>query len=39
MTAAVDNLITDDPELVRKVVLGETQQDPSWLDLLKYALR
>lgn len=35
----VDNLITDDPELVRKVVLGETKQDPSWLDLLKYALR
>lgn len=35
----VDNLITDDPELVRKVILGELEEDPSWLDLLKYALR
>ena len=34
----VDNIITDDPELVRKVILGDLEENPSWLDLLKYAL-
>ena len=35
----VDNIITDDPELVRKVILGELEQDPSFMTLLKYALK
>lgn len=34
----VDNIITDDPELVRKVVLGETDRNPTFLTLLRYAL-
>lgn len=35
----VDNIITDDPELVRKVILGELEANPSYWDLLNYALR
>ena len=35
----VDNLITDDPEMVRRVTLGETGTDPSFGELLEYALR
>ncbi|WP_230397253.1 glycerophosphodiester phosphodiesterase [Novisyntrophococcus fermenticellae] len=35
----VDNIITDDPELVRKVILGETDRNPTFLTLLKYALQ
>ncbi len=35
----VDNIITDDPELVRQVILGETNRSPGFLELLKYALK
>lgn len=35
----VDNIITDDPELVRRVILGETGGSPGFLELLKYALK
>lgn len=35
----VDNIITDEPELVRKVILGETDRNPSFWTLLKYAVR
>ena len=34
-----DNIITDDPELVRKVILGELGKQPSFLTLLRYALK
>ena len=34
-----DNIITDDPELVRKVILGELEQNPSFFTLLKYAMK
>ena len=34
-----DNIITDDPELVRRVILGELDLNPSYWDLLNYALR
>lgn len=34
----VDNIITDEPELVRRVVLGETDRNPSFFTLLGYAL-
>lgn len=34
----VDNIITDEPELVRKVILGETDRNPSLWTLLKYAI-
>ncbi len=34
----VNNIITDEPELVRRVILGETDRNPSFLTLLKYAL-
>lgn len=34
----VDNIITDEPELVRKVILGETDRKPSFWTLLKYAI-
>ena len=39
MTLKVDNIITDDPELVRKVLLGETDRNPSFITLLKYAVK
>ena len=35
----VDNIITDDPELVRKVILGETERSPGFWSLLVYALK
>ena len=35
----VDNIITDDPELVRQVILGGTDRSPGFLELLKYALK
>ncbi|MDD3279502.1 MAG: glycerophosphodiester phosphodiesterase [Lachnospiraceae bacterium] len=35
----VDNIITDQPELVRKVMLGETDRNPSFITLLKYAVK
>ena len=35
----VDNIITDEPELVRQVILGETSQSPGFAELLKYALK
>lgn len=35
----VDNIITDDPELVRKVILGETGRSTGFWELLKYALK
>ena len=35
----VDNIITDDPELVRQVILGGTDPSPGFLELLKYALK
>ncbi len=38
LSANVNNIITDEPELVRKVVLGETDRNPSFLTLLRYAL-
>lgn len=34
----VDNIITDEPELVRRVILGETDRNPSFWTLLKYAV-
>ncbi|MGN0315170.1 MAG: glycerophosphodiester phosphodiesterase family protein [Fusicatenibacter sp.] len=36
VNCGVDNIITDDPELVRKVILGDTDRSPDFLDLLKY---
>lgn len=35
----VDNIITDEPELVRKVILGETDRNPSFFTLFGYALK
>lgn len=35
----VDNIITDQPELVRKVILGESDRNPSFLTLIKYAIK
>ncbi len=35
----VDNIITDDPELVRQVILGGSGRPPGFLELLKYALK
>lgn len=35
----VDNIITDEPELVRKVILGETGRNPSFFTLFGYALK
>lgn len=35
----VDNIITDQPELVRKVMLGESDRNPSFITLLKYAVK
>lgn len=34
-----DNIITDDPELVRRIFLGGTGTEPDFLTLLGYALR
>ena len=34
-----DNIITDDPELVRRVFLGGTGEEPSFSELLAYALK
>lgn len=39
ITLKVDNIITDEPELVRKVLLGETDRNPSFITLLKYAIK
>lgn len=39
ITLKVDNIITDEPELVRKVLLGETDRNPSFITLLKYAVK
>ncbi|MDD7738570.1 MAG: glycerophosphodiester phosphodiesterase [Fusicatenibacter sp.] len=36
VNCGVDNIITDDPELVRKVILGEIERSPDFLDLLMY---
>ncbi len=39
LDCGVDNIITDDPELVRRVILGELDLQPSYWDLMEYALR
>lgn len=39
INAGVDNVITDDPELVRRVVLGETGRGSGFIDLFVYALK
>lgn len=39
VNCGVDNIITDDPELVRKVILGTTDRNPGFVSLLGYALK
>lgn len=39
MECKVDNIITDDPVLVRKVLNGENSTKTGFLELMKYALR
>lgn len=39
VNCGVDNIITDDPELVRKVILGTTDRNPGFWNLLGYALK
>lgn len=39
VNCGVDNIITDDPELVRRVILGDTSRDPGFWELLKFALK
>ena len=39
VNCGVDNIITDDPELVRKVILGTTNRNPGFVSLLGYALK
>ncbi len=35
----VDNVITDDPEMVHQVLLGEDDRDPGFLELMRYMLK
>lgn len=39
VNCGVDNIITDDQELVRKVILGTTDRNPGFVSLLGYALK
>ena len=39
VNCGVDNIITDDPELVRKVILGTTDRNPGFVSLLSYTLK
>lgn len=35
----VDNVITDDPELVHQVLLGEADSNPGFLELMRYMMK